>query len=227
MFTTICRASKPLLTSMPELVQQWHPSKNGTLAPSDVTLGSNKRVWWQCTACLCGQLHEWQAAVSGRACRQKGCPVCAGQRTCACSSLVALRPDLAQQWDPAGNGDFKPEDASLGSGRLVQWICYKHRQPYTWTSKVNERTRKRMAAGCTKCGKASLRSKWQRTLSYDHLPVSLPATSCLLSGQRYTSAHAYIGLSAPHTSEGQYLDSQMQWSGFQLEGVCLYSQLTR
>lgn len=58
----------------PHLAQQWHPTLNGDLQPTAVSLGSNKRVWWQC-----GEGHVWQAAVYSRTRRKAaGCPVCAG-----------------------------------------------------------------------------------------------------------------------------------------------------
>lgn len=63
-----------LATLKPKLAEQWHPKLNGALLPTQVSLGSNKRVWWQCA-----DGHVWQAAIYSRT-RPKGtgCPVCAG-----------------------------------------------------------------------------------------------------------------------------------------------------
>lgn len=70
-----------LQTLRPKLAAQWHPGLNGRLRPEDVTLGSNKRVWWQCA-----EGHVWQAVVYSRTRkRAAGCPVCAG--------TVRLRPE--------------------------------------------------------------------------------------------------------------------------------------
>lgn len=44
-----------------DLIQQWHPTKNGDLTPKHVTAGSNKKVWW-----LCENNHEWEAVINGR-----------------------------------------------------------------------------------------------------------------------------------------------------------------
>ena len=57
----------------PELAAQWHPVKNAPLLPSDVSIGSNKKVWWQCS-----EGHEWLAKVSHRTGSGSGCPYCAG-----------------------------------------------------------------------------------------------------------------------------------------------------
>lgn len=43
-----------------ELVEQWHPTKNGDLQPEAVLAGSSKRRWWLCRGCACGHPHEWQ-----------------------------------------------------------------------------------------------------------------------------------------------------------------------
>jgi G:T-mismatch repair DNA endonuclease (very short patch repair protein) len=59
-------SQKPLLAS------EWHSTKNLPLKPSNVTLGSGKKVWWEC---LKG--HEWQTPVYSRA-KDNGhsCPTC-------------------------------------------------------------------------------------------------------------------------------------------------------
>jgi len=57
----------------PALSKEWHPSKNHTLTPKDVTPGSGKKVWW-----ICAKGHEWQNTVKNRN-RGTGCPYCAGR----------------------------------------------------------------------------------------------------------------------------------------------------
>ncbi|MCK2017951.1 zinc-ribbon domain-containing protein [Peribacillus frigoritolerans] len=65
-----------LLTANPQLANEWHPEKNGDLKPTDVTKGSNKRVWWLCS--VCG--HEWNIPVKNRN-KGSGCPKCARKRS--------------------------------------------------------------------------------------------------------------------------------------------------
>lgn len=63
-----------LATLKPKIAEQWYPPLNGQLKPEDVTPGSNKKVWWQCS-----DGHVWQAAIYSRTRRKgSGCPVCAG-----------------------------------------------------------------------------------------------------------------------------------------------------
>ena len=65
-----------LASLRPELAAQWHQPLNGALQPTQVTLGSNKKVWWQC-----GEGHVWLAYIYSRARKNgTGCPICAGRR---------------------------------------------------------------------------------------------------------------------------------------------------
>jgi ssDNA-binding Zn-finger/Zn-ribbon topoisomerase 1 len=56
----------------PEVAKEWHPARNGTLTPDQVTPASNKVVWWQCA-----RGHVWEARVAFRRefgrCRR--CPI--------------------------------------------------------------------------------------------------------------------------------------------------------
>lgn len=60
-----------LQTLRPELAKEWHVTKNGSLKPTDVTLGSGKKVWW-----ICKRGHVWKTAVHNRTGREQGCPFC-------------------------------------------------------------------------------------------------------------------------------------------------------
>lgn len=64
-----------LATLQPEIAKQWHPALNGTLTPDQVTVGSHRKVWWQCA-----EGHVGQAVIYARTGpRKSGCPVCAGR----------------------------------------------------------------------------------------------------------------------------------------------------
>ena len=55
----------------PDVAAQWHPTKNGSLTPDDVTHKSNKKVWW-----ICKRGHEWKAIIWSRTGLQAGCRRC-------------------------------------------------------------------------------------------------------------------------------------------------------
>ncbi len=33
------------------LTSEWHPTKNGALKPTDITVGSERKIWWKCPKC--------------------------------------------------------------------------------------------------------------------------------------------------------------------------------
>ena len=64
------------LSSYPDLVKEWHPTKNGELTPDDFTHGTHKKVWW-----LCPIGHSYESVVQKRTGNNSGCPYCAGQKS--------------------------------------------------------------------------------------------------------------------------------------------------
>ena len=49
------------LSSYPQLVKEWHPSKNGELTPDDFTHGTHKKVWW-----LCSNGHSYEQLIKNK-----------------------------------------------------------------------------------------------------------------------------------------------------------------
>lgn len=71
----VLKGFNDLATLEPKIAAQWHPTLNGTLTPDMVTVGSARKVWWQC-----GEGHVWKAVIHSRTGKKKcGCPVCAGR----------------------------------------------------------------------------------------------------------------------------------------------------
>ena len=103
----------------PELLTQWHPTKNGNLRPEEIASGSEKNVWWRCE-----QGHEWQSVVSLRTNRGQGCPYCAGQRVIPGQTDLASRyPDVAMRWHPTKNGGLTPADVMPHTHKRCWWQC--------------------------------------------------------------------------------------------------------
>ena len=138
-----------LATKFPSVVKEWNYEKNGSLLPSDIVFGSNKRVWWQCS--VCG--HEWQAIVSTRTVRGYGCPKCAdrlaGKKKAEPklgSSLADLHPRIAKEWNHERNNGLLPSQVACGSGRKVWWKCSKGHE---WETAVNARVRETNCPFCS------------------------------------------------------------------------------
>jgi len=103
----------------PELVKEWHPTKNRKLTSFDVVSGSGKKVWWKCS--ICG--YEWKAKIIDRGDGQKKCK--------HCNSLATKNPELAKEWHPTKNGNLTAFDVSPSSHKKAWWkcsVCHKIRK---------------------------------------------------------------------------------------------------
>ena len=131
-----------LKTTSPELAKEWHPTKNGTLTPNDLTSGSTKKVWWKCDK---GDDHEWLASISNRSIG-KGCPICANRIVVKSNCLATLAPELAKDWHPSKN-DLSTYDVVPGSTKKVWWKCDKE-EDHEWKASIKHRSNGR---GCPIC----------------------------------------------------------------------------
>lgn len=123
----------------PELARQWNYDRNGNLTPENVTARSAKKVWWKCK-----KGHEWKVSIDTRYAGY-GCPYCSGKKVGKDNNLKMLNPTLAKMWNYKKNGNLKPEDVTVGSGKKIWWICNKGHE---WQSSVNTASK---AKGCPFC----------------------------------------------------------------------------
>jgi hypothetical protein len=135
----VTTGTRKLNTLNSVLVREWHPEKNGNLAPENVTPGSHKKVWW-----ICEHGHEWRARINSRT-SGRGCPYCSGQKVGGDNNLSVKRQDIAGDWHPDKNGNITPADVTPGSHRYVWWIC---EHGHEWQAAVSWRTTGR---GCPYC----------------------------------------------------------------------------
>jgi len=103
----------------PELVQQWHPTKNGDLTPYTVNKGSQTKAWF-----ICKNGHEYYSRVSQRTSKNKtNCPICAGRLVLTgVNDLQTTNFILCTEWDYDKN-TIKPTEVTYGSHRKVFWKC--------------------------------------------------------------------------------------------------------
>ena len=129
-----------LLTTHPQLVQEWDFESNQGLSPNSVTAGSNMKIWWKCTA-----EHRWEATICSRV-AGNGCPFCSGRRVLkGYNDLATVNPSLAKEWDYEKNAPLSPEDISAGSHRKIWWKCSKG---HSWEAVVDNRSQ---GSGCPFC----------------------------------------------------------------------------
>lgn len=139
----ILKGFNDLLTLNPKLAKEWHPNKNGELQPTQFTLGSDKKIWWQCD-----KGHEWEAKVDQRSRQKSGCPYCSGNRVIIGETdLATLMPELSTQWHPTKNLNLSPSQIKKSSNKKVWWLCDKGHE---WKTSVGARTGKN-GTGCPYC----------------------------------------------------------------------------
>ncbi|MBI4528775.1 MAG: zinc-ribbon domain-containing protein [Deltaproteobacteria bacterium] len=136
-----------LAATRPDLAAEWHPTKNGTLTPSEVTVGAHKTVWWRCVR---NPRHQWRAEIHAR---HGGCPFCSHRKTAREDSLSARMPHIARQWHPTRNGALRPVDVVPGSNRRVWWKCPKG-PDHVWSGVIVYRTSD--DSGCPFCSNRRL-----------------------------------------------------------------------
>lgn len=149
----------------PRLARQWHPTKNGSLRPDDITAGQGLAVWWLCEN---GSDHEWTAQVRNRTISGARCPFCTGRRVAPSDALPATHPAVAAQWHPTKNGTQTAAEVSYGSDHYAWWQCDRYRT-HVWRARINSRTGI-IASGCRHC--AELRGKGGRPPSPIRVPVA-------------------------------------------------------
>lgn len=139
----VCPGYNDLETLFPGIAKEWHPKKNGNLLPDNILAGSHKKVWWQDRFG-----HEWEATIDSRTRKNHGCPYCSGQKVLAgFNDLASLEPELAKEWHPSLNGNLKPNQVLVGSGKKVWWQCA---EGHAWEAVIYSRSGA-VRRGCPVC----------------------------------------------------------------------------
>ena len=143
-----CCAGKVLISGVndlesnyPYIAKQWHPTKNGSLIPSQVFKMSNKPAWW-----LCEKGHDWKVQIGNRTRQDSGCPYCANKKVwTGFNDLQTLNPSVAADWDYDKN-ESTPDKVLAGSHSKVHWKCQFCGEK--WKTRIVDRTN---GSGCPKC----------------------------------------------------------------------------
>lgn len=151
-----------LASLFPEVAAQWHPTRNGSLTPMQISPYSNRKVWW-----ICEKSHAYQAVAAARTMRGVGCPYCAGKRVLAGFNDLATRePELARQWHPTLNGRLTPQMVTVSSHQKVWWECSLG---HVWKAVVYSRTGAKRC-GCPVCAGVAGRRR-RRQVPSEELPL--------------------------------------------------------
>lgn len=133
-----------LTTTHPLIAKEWDYDKNPhSMSPKTITSGTTKKVWWKAS---CG--HSWQASISNRTSKGRGCPYCANQKVeQGFNDLYTTHPEVASSWHPTKNGELRPESFVGGSTYEAWWHDNKCGHTYQMQifNKVSD-------VGCPYCG---------------------------------------------------------------------------
>ena len=140
----VLKGFNDLESKFPEISKCWNYNKNGTLAPSDVHFGSNKKVWWICQKCG----GEYESYISNRT-KGHGCPYCANQKVLVgYNDLKSQSPELASEWSTMNT--IQPTEVTTHSNKKVYWICPLGHDDYLMS--IKQRSNRQ---GCPICAKQS------------------------------------------------------------------------
>ena len=118
-----------LATLEPLLVKQW--SKKNKIKPTEVSIGSHKKVIWRCE-----KGHEWEAAVKSRTINKTDCPYCSHNKVLAGFNDLAT---LLECVSPRLSGALCTPSASQRSGICSRiGFCHDIRWTADWTEHVYE-----------------------------------------------------------------------------------------
>lgn len=141
-----------LVELRPDLVDEWHPVKNGNLSPNMFGINSNDYAWWKCKTCG----HEWRTTIIQRGGkRNSGCPECSKKlrgevftkgKVLERGSLAENNPVLTKEWHPTKNGELTPADITERRFKNVWWLCPKC--GHEWEASPNNRSK---GVGCPCC----------------------------------------------------------------------------
>lgn len=121
----------------PELSKEWVTKLNLPLTPDDVTVGSKRKVFWQCK-----YGHIYESTIRNRT-SGHNCPICANRKIVSgVNDLQTVAPKLTQEWDYDLN-DILPTQIGAGSKQKVYWKCEKG---HSWQAVIYDRYTKH-----TKC----------------------------------------------------------------------------
>jgi len=132
-----------LASAFPAIAAQWHPTRNGSLTPDQVTPYSNRKAWW-----ICDKGHEYYSFISHRVQNSSGCPYCDGKLVMpGFNDLATKAPWLCSEWEQDLNGSLTPQMVTAGSHKKVWWRCS---EGHVWKAVISSRTGKRQH-GCPVC----------------------------------------------------------------------------
>ena len=146
-----------LLTTNPDLIEEWDYEKNAPFTPENILPGSHTVVWWKCK-----NGHTWQASPNHRTSKGRGCPHCCHNPKVlqGVTDLETIHPLVANEWHPTKNGDLLPNQVTANSSKRVWWKCPRGHE---WKTAINHRAN---GSQCPDCSSSSQTSFPEQAVFY-------------------------------------------------------------
>ena len=134
------KKEKQYVSDNAQLMAEWDWEKNKDINPTQMTLGSHKKICWKCN-----NGHEWAASPHHRS-HGTGCPYCSGKKIFfGFNDLATLFPNVAMEWNHEKNMPLQANAISPYSNKKVWWKCAKGHE---WQTIIAART---SGGGCPYC----------------------------------------------------------------------------
>lgn len=126
----VLKGFNDLASQRPDLLKRWHPTRN-TLLPTEIVVGSVKKVWW-----VCPEGHEWQSTPSSQA-SGHDCPSCAlsGFRS-SLPAMFYLLENVERSAAKVGITNLDTRNSRLGNLSKLGFVLVK-----SWQSKSGNQIR--------------------------------------------------------------------------------------
>ncbi|MBE6422331.1 MAG: hypothetical protein E7024_02580 [Succinivibrio dextrinosolvens] len=142
------------------ILKEWDYDLNQGLDPSELTYGSNKKVWWKCS--FCG--HRWRARVYNRVVKSSSCPVCYHSKRkifCKNDNLTVTNPKITLDWNMSKNGNLTPDMFTKNSRYKAWWKCH------ICGKEIHKEIKS--YAGCINCKKQLILNERNMTITHPQL----------------------------------------------------------
>jgi hypothetical protein len=153
-----------LIIFFPEILENWHPTRNIDIRPENLTKGSHKKVWWKCKACS----HESFNSPKNRFGR--GCGACSNYviHSNGQNSMRNTNPKLAEEFHSTLNGKNSPDNLTAGSSKKLWWKCIKCE--HEWVATADKRSNR--GDNCPVCSNRKVHNDGRNSMRNTHPEIA-------------------------------------------------------
>lgn len=163
-----------LATTHPDVLKDWDYSKNKNVSPDEVSYGSDKKVWWKCSA----KGHSFQSYIKSRVYNNSGCPLCSHRIIVkGTNDILTEFPEVLDMIDLSLTNIKELYDCSVGSKKKVWWKCLLGDR--SWEASIKSRLL--LGSGCPTC--SGRVSKSEQNFA-EYIEKTLPEGIVLLRNER-------------------------------------------